>query len=92
LLALGSSWTRAKAERIDRGEQLPASGVLLPQLGVLLPQLLGFSLDLLDIVRELLHPLFVPHLALLELQHALLVIGIPTPIQHRQQLSPARQR
>jgi hypothetical protein len=88
-----------KAESIDRGEQLPAFGVLQPQLGVLLPQLLGFSLDLLDIFLELHHPLFVlhhplfvPHLALLELQHALLVVGIPTPVERRQKLSPARQR
>jgi len=34
-----------KTERIDRGEQLPAFGVLLLQPGVLLPQLIGFVLD-----------------------------------------------
>jgi nucleoside permease NupC len=39
-----------------------------------------------------LHPQLVLHLALLVLHHALLVAWIPTPIEHRQKLSPARQR
>ncbi len=67
-----------KAESIDRGEQLPAFDVLLPQL-------LGFVLDplavvphLQDFVRKLFHPPFVLHLALL-------VSGIPSPVERRQQ-------
>jgi hypothetical protein len=92
LLSEGSRRTGRKAERIDRGEQLPA-------LGVLQPQLLGFFLDPLavvphlqnivldplsvsphpqDVVLELFHPPFVLHLALL-------VAGIPSPVEHRQQ-------
>jgi hypothetical protein len=74
-------------------------GSLLPQPGVLLPQLLGFALDLQDFALELLHSqlvlylaLLVMNLALLEMQHLLFVVGIPTPIEHRQELSPARQR
>jgi hypothetical protein len=38
-----------------------------------------------------LHSQLVLHPALLEMQHPPLDIGIPSPIQHRQQLSPARQ-
>ena len=60
--------------------------------GVLEPQLLGFFLDLLDFALQLFHPQFVLHLAQLVLQHALLVAGIATPIEHRQKLSPPRQR
>jgi len=67
-----------KAERIDRGEQLPAFDVLLPQLLVLLPQLLGFVLYLLRSLFDLLHPPFVLHLALF-------VTGIPSPVERRQQ-------
>jgi hypothetical protein len=74
-----------KAESIDRGEQLPAFDVLLPQLLGFLPQLLGFVLDplavvphLQDFVLELFHPPFVLHLALL-------VTGIPSPVERRQQ-------
>jgi hypothetical protein len=95
-----------KAERIDRGEQLPASGVLLPQLLVLLPQLLGFFLDLLgifldplavvpdlqDFALDLLDSLFAPLDRDPIFVHPLLVTGIPTPIQHRQKQSPPRQR
>jgi len=44
-------------------------GEQLPAPGVLLPQLLGLAL-------ELFHPLLVQH-------DALLVVGIPTPIQRR---------
>ena len=39
-----------------------------------------------------LHPLLVLHLALLVLHLARLVAGIATPIEHRQPLSPPRQR
>jgi hypothetical protein len=45
-----------------------------------LPQPLGFSLDLQDFALELLHPRFVLHLALL-------VIGIPTPVERRAQVA-----
>jgi hypothetical protein len=36
-----------------------------------------------DVALELFHPLLVLHLPLLVLNHALLVAGIPTPIQRR---------
>ena len=67
-----------KAVLIDAAQQGSAFGVQLPQPGVLAPQLLGFALDLL-------HPPFAPHLALL-------VAGIASPVEHRQPLSPPRQR
>ena len=56
-----------KAERIDRGEQLPAFGVLLPQKIGLLPQLL-------DLAFEPRHPQHVLNPALLVMQHLLLVL------------------
>jgi hypothetical protein len=40
---------------------------------------------LLGLALELFHPLLVQH-------DALLVVGIPTPVEHRQKLSPPRQR
>ena len=39
-----------------------------------------------------LHSQLVLHLALLVVQHAQLVAGIPSPVERRQKLSPARQR
>jgi len=81
-----------KAESIDRGEQLPAFDVLLPQLLGFLPQLLGFVLDPLavvlhsqDVALELFHPLLVLNLPLLVQHDALLVAGIATPVERRQQ-------
>jgi len=51
-------------------------GLEIGQPLVLAPQLLGFCLDLLDLDRERVHP---P-----------LVVGIATPVEHRQPLSPQR--
>ncbi|MEB3168203.1 MAG: hypothetical protein VKK97_05660 [Synechococcaceae cyanobacterium] len=71
---------------------MPALGVLPPQpLGFLLSplgfflDLLGFSRDRQDFVRLLLHPHFVLHRAPLDVRSA-------SPVEHRQKLSPARQR
>jgi len=85
---------------IDAAEQGSAFGIQGFQPGVLLPQLLCFFLDLLavvphpqDLALELFHPLLVLNPALLELLHpALLVTGILTPIEQRQELSPPRPR
>jgi hypothetical protein len=84
---------------IDAAEQGSAFGIQGFQPGLLLPQLLGFALDLLavvshpqDVALELFHLLLVLNPALLVLQHPLLEAGIPTPIEHRQKLSPPRQR
>ena len=74
-----------KAVLIDVGEQGLRFGVQHPEPGVLAPQLLGFFLDLLDLALQLFHPQFVLH-------HAPLVAGIASPIEHRQKLSPPRQR
>ena len=83
----------------DAAEQGSAFGIQGFQPGVLAPQLLGFSLDLLavalDLLRSLfdpLHPLLVPQLELFVLHPALLIAGIPTPVEHRQKLSPPSQR
>ncbi len=91
---------------LDQGAQGFLPGVQRPEPGVLAPQLLGFFLDLLavalysqDLALELFHSHLVLHLALLVLhpallvlQHAQLVAGIASPIEHRQKLSPPRQR
>jgi len=88
------------------GVQLPELGNLLPQLLGFFPDLLAvvphpqdFALDLLrslfaplDRDPIFVHPLLVLHLPLLVLHLSLLVAGIPTPIEHRQKLSPPRQR
>ncbi len=85
---------------------MPALGVLQPQLlGILLDQLgffldllgffldlLGFALDLLGFVPELLgFALDLRDLAL-ERVHPPFVVGIASPVEHRQPQAPARQR
>jgi hypothetical protein len=77
---------------LDQGAQGFLPGVLAPQLLGLCLDPLAVALDLLDLALQLFHPQFVLHLALLVLQHAQLVARIPSPVEHRQKLSPPRQR
>ncbi len=89
---LGRAGSVRQRERIDGGEQLPALGVLQPQLLGFFLDLLGFALDLLGFVPELLgFALDLRDLAL-ERDHPPLVIGIASPVEHRQPQAPARQR
>jgi hypothetical protein len=82
---------------LDQGAQGIVSGVELREPGVLAPQLLGFVLDLLrslvdliDLLLDLqsLLPLAQDRdlglsRALLDQPHALLVSGIPSPVESR---------
>jgi hypothetical protein len=75
---------------LDQGAQGIVPGVELREPGVLAPELLGFVLDLLRSLVDLLDLLLDPQSLLplvqdrvLGLFRALLVAGIPSPIERR---------
>ena len=72
---------------IDEAQQGSAFGVQLPQPGVLAPQLLGFALDLLRSLFDLLHPLLgfalVLLRALLDLLDLELDLAHGSPVESR---------